>query len=267
MESSGHVGPLSEAAALCSRRLLTERHYGTAAHRSLTGGSTPANAPRAPTTWCAIGVKHAGLTGPSMVLSGEGPVGDRPRVRQVDLSVVAPAADPTLQRLPLLVLGDGMLRADPPRRLLVAGLLPGGDLIGRGGHPAPGGWRGSPAGRPTRARPHPAGPRPPRRGEGPLARGPRHLRAARRHHRRRHGPGPCSTPPLSPADHSAWRVQPGGQRPGHAVSRGTGARMPPTAQRRWRERAGDRFARTSSPARPTRSGSGERSGNSRPLRE
>lgn len=38
-------------------------------------------------------------------------------------------ADPALQRPPLLVLGVGVLDANPPGGLLLARLLPGGDLL------------------------------------------------------------------------------------------------------------------------------------------
>jgi hypothetical protein len=58
------------------------------------------------------------------------PVGDQPGDGQVGLGVVLPPPDPALQRPPLLVLGVGVLDADPLGGLLLAGLLPGFKLLG-----------------------------------------------------------------------------------------------------------------------------------------
>jgi hypothetical protein len=52
-------------------------------------------------------------------------LGDQTGDGQVGLVVVVAASDPALQGPPLLVLGIGVLDADPLRGLLVPGLLPG----------------------------------------------------------------------------------------------------------------------------------------------
>jgi hypothetical protein len=83
------------------------------------------------TTWCAIEVGTCWPANLGWWWSAAGcPVGDQPGDGQVGLGVVLPPPDPALQHPPLLMLGVGMLDADPLGRLLRARLLPGGQLLG-----------------------------------------------------------------------------------------------------------------------------------------
>lgn len=66
------------------------------------------------------------------VLPSGGAVGDQAGDGQVGLVVVLAAPDVALQGPPLLVLGVGVLDADPLGGLLLSGLLPGRGLAGRG---------------------------------------------------------------------------------------------------------------------------------------